>query len=247
MSTRRWFLPRTPDVLGALRAQTDATVAGLDALAEWAAGDEKAAARVRECEHLADDRKRELRLALSEAFSTPLEPEDIFQLSGGLDRVMNAAKNIVREAEVLGKAPDPPMAELAAALAEGTHHIADAFAALGEGGGTRRPPPPTPRSRASAASNAPTGQACWASPSRPTCTRSPRAASSTAVSRGRATAWWTSPSGSGTRSSRRAEKLGSDPVVCKDECPPHLVVQRLLRFPIRGDSSSPSNPSSSFA
>ena len=136
MSTRRWFLPRTPDVLGALRAQTDATVAGLDALAEWAAGDERAAARVRECEHLADDRKRELRLALSEAFSTPLEPEDIFQLSGGLDRVMNAAKNIVREAEVLGKAPDPPMAELAAALAEGTHHIADAFAALGEGGGT---------------------------------------------------------------------------------------------------------------
>jgi len=136
MSTRRWFLPRTPDVLGALRAQTDATVAGLDALAEWAAGDENAAARVRECEHLADDRKRELRLALSEAFSTPLEPEDIFQLSGGLDRVMNAAKNIVREAEVLGKAPDSPMAELAAALAEGTHHIADAFAALGEGGGT---------------------------------------------------------------------------------------------------------------
>ena len=153
MSTRRWFLPRTPDVLGALRAQTDATVAGLDALAEWAAGDERAAARVRECEHLADDRKRELRLALSEAFSTPLEPEDIFQLSGGLDRVMNAAKdifqisgglfgvmnaakNIVREAEVVGKAPDPPMAELAAALAEGTHHIAEAFAALGDGGGT---------------------------------------------------------------------------------------------------------------
>ena len=32
MSTRRWFLPRTPDVLGALRAQTDATVAGLAAL-----------------------------------------------------------------------------------------------------------------------------------------------------------------------------------------------------------------------
>ena len=157
MSTRRWFLPRTPDVLGALRAQTDATVAGLDALAEWAAGDEKAAARVRECEHLADDRKRELRLALSEAFSTPLEPEDIFQLSGGLDRVMNAAKNIVREAEVLGKAPDPPMAELAAALAEGTHHSPTRSRHLATAAGPRRPPPPTPRSRASAASSASTG------------------------------------------------------------------------------------------
>ena len=135
MTSGRWFLPHSPDVLGALRAQTAATVDGLDALAKWAAGDEVAAERVRECEHLADDRKRELRAALSEAFSTPLEPEDIFQLSTGLDRVMNAAKNIVREAEVLERRPDPPMAELAAALAEGTHHLAEAFAALGDGGG----------------------------------------------------------------------------------------------------------------
>ena len=82
----------SPDVLGALRAQTAATVDGLDALAAWAAGDLSAAARVRECEHIADDRKRELRAALSEAFSTPLEPEDLFQLSTGLDRVMNGGE-----------------------------------------------------------------------------------------------------------------------------------------------------------
>ena len=87
---------------------------------------------MRECEHIADDRKRELRAALSEAFSTPLEPEDLFQLSSGLDQVMNGAKNTVREAEVMGRAPDRPMAELAAALAEGTRHLADAFAALGK-------------------------------------------------------------------------------------------------------------------
>jgi hypothetical protein len=135
VTAKRWFLPRTPDVLGALRAQTAVTVEGLDALAAWAAGDEAAAERVRECEHLADDRKRELRAALSEAFSTPLEPEDIFQLSTGLDRIMNSAKYIVREAEVLGRRPDPPMAELAEALAEGTRHLAEAFAALGDGGG----------------------------------------------------------------------------------------------------------------
>jgi uncharacterized protein Yka (UPF0111/DUF47 family) len=135
VTTGRWFLPHSPDVLGALRAQTAATVDGLDALARWAAGDEAAAERVRECEHLADDRKRELRAALSEAFSTPLEPEDIFQLSTGLDRIMNSAKYIVREAEVLGRRPDPPMAELAAALAQGTRHLAEAFRALGDGGG----------------------------------------------------------------------------------------------------------------
>lgn len=135
MTTGRWFLPRTPDVLAALRAQTAVTVDGLDALAAWATGDEAAADRVRECEHVADDRKRELRAALSEAFSTPLEPEDIFQLSTGLDRVMNAAKNIVREAEVLSRRPDAAMAELAAALADGTRHLSEAFEALGDGGG----------------------------------------------------------------------------------------------------------------
>jgi uncharacterized protein Yka (UPF0111/DUF47 family) len=135
MTAKRWFLPRTPDVLGALRAQTAVTVEGLDALAAWAAGDEAAADRVRDCEHLADDRKRELRAALSEAFSTPLEPEDIFQLSTGLDTIMNSAKNIVRETEVLDRGPDPTMAELAQALAEGTRHLAEAFAALGDGGG----------------------------------------------------------------------------------------------------------------
>jgi uncharacterized protein Yka (UPF0111/DUF47 family) len=135
VNTGRWFLPRTPDVLAALRAQTAVTVDGLDALAAWATGDEAAADRVRECEHVADDRKRELRAALSEAFSTPLEPEDIFQLSTGLDRVMNAAKNIVREAEVLSRRPDAAMAELAAALADGTRHLSEAFEALGDGGG----------------------------------------------------------------------------------------------------------------
>jgi uncharacterized protein Yka (UPF0111/DUF47 family) len=133
MTANRWFLPRTPDVLGALRAQTAVTVDGLEALAAWTAGDLSAAARVRECEHIADDRKRELRAALSEAFSTPLEPEDLFQLSTGLDRVMNGAKNIVREAEVMGRAPDRPMVDLASALAEGTRHLSAAFGALGDG------------------------------------------------------------------------------------------------------------------
>jgi uncharacterized protein Yka (UPF0111/DUF47 family) len=155
VSSGRWFLPRNPDVLGALQAQTAATVDGLDALAAWAAGDEAAAERVRGCEHVADDRKRELRAALSEAFSTPLEPEDIFQLSTGLDLVMNAAKNIVREAEVLGRRPDPPMAELAAALAEGTRHLADAFTALGDGGG----PPATAAADAALESQRPVERA----------------------------------------------------------------------------------------
>ena len=65
MTTKpHWFLPDTPDVLGMLRQQLAVTIRGMDALVEWAHGDESAAARVRELEHEADDCKRELQLAL---------------------------------------------------------------------------------------------------------------------------------------------------------------------------------------
>ena len=37
----------------------------------------------------------------------------------------------------MGRAPDRPMVELAAALAEGTRHVSAAFAALGDSGGLR--------------------------------------------------------------------------------------------------------------
>ena len=127
----RWFLPQTPDVLGMLRAQMAITVTGIDSLVEWASGNARAVDRLRESEHEADDRKRELREALGVAFTTPLEPEDIFELSRGLDRVLNGAKNAVREAEVMQTAPDAAIAEMAAELADGTRQLAEAFQVLG--------------------------------------------------------------------------------------------------------------------
>jgi hypothetical protein len=127
---RAWFLPTTPDVLGMLESQAAITIEGMEALVSWAAGDTAAVDRLRDYEHQADDRKRELRQALTVAFTTPLEPEDLFELSRGLDRVLNGAKNAVREAEVMEAAPDAAMAEMAAELAEGTRELAAAIGAL---------------------------------------------------------------------------------------------------------------------
>ena len=133
MRLKRWFLPETPDVLAMLCAQADLTVQGMDALKAWANGDPAAADHLRGLGDEADDRKRELRAALTTAFTTPLDPEDIFELSRGLDEVLNNAKNAVREAEVMRAAPDAAIAEMTAELAEGTHHIADAFPGLSHG------------------------------------------------------------------------------------------------------------------
>ena len=136
MTRQRWFLPSAPDVLGKLREQTAITIEGMQALIAWSAGEPGAADRLRECEHRADDCKRELRAALSIAFTTPLEPEDIFELSTELDRVLNSAKNAVREAEVMGIGPDEAISKMAAELAAGLRDLSEAFDQLAAGART---------------------------------------------------------------------------------------------------------------
>jgi hypothetical protein len=128
MARTHWFLPQSPDVLGMLHEQAETTVAGIEELLAWGRGDATAAERLRAAEHRADKQKRALRGALTEAFSTPLEPEDVFELSRGLDEILNGAKNIVGEAEAMGSLPDAPTAEMSEELAKGTRRLADAFA-----------------------------------------------------------------------------------------------------------------------
>lgn len=129
---RHWFLPDSRDLLEMLRSQAATTVEGMEALVVWAEGDASAADRVRALEHRADAQKGELRDRLTEAFSTPLEPEDIFELSSGIDEVLNSAKNLVGEAEAMAIPPDPAIAEMAAEIAAGTGRIAEAIAKFGE-------------------------------------------------------------------------------------------------------------------
>ena len=109
---KRWFLPESPDLLGLLSEQGRITLAGLDALASWAQGDRAQQAVVRTCEHEADDARRKVLIAVKVSFVTPVAPEDVFELSERLDRVLNAGKDLVREAELLAMEPDPPMAEM---------------------------------------------------------------------------------------------------------------------------------------
>jgi uncharacterized protein Yka (UPF0111/DUF47 family) len=127
---RSWFLPERPDVLGMLRRQAAVTCDGMAALVGWANGEQDAAQRVRDCEHRADDTKRELRLALTNAFITPIDAEDLYVMSERLDAVLNGAKDTVRESEVMGIAPDESVAAMAALLADGARHLATAFERL---------------------------------------------------------------------------------------------------------------------
>ena len=132
MTRRHWFLPQTPDLLGMLRSQAKTTTKGLEELTAWGNGDDAAAQRLRALEHEADRQKGELRDELTAAFSTPLEPEDLFELSRGIDEVLNSAKNLVAEAEAMHASPDPAIAEMAAELTHGAERIEAAFGKFAE-------------------------------------------------------------------------------------------------------------------
>ncbi len=119
-------------MIGLLRAQTAVTVEAIEAVHAWAAGDDAAADRVRRLEHEADTRKHELRDALTQMFAPPLEPEDLFTLSQGIDVVLESAKNTVREAQLMGTQPDQAMIDMTAELMAGAGRLAEAFAALGD-------------------------------------------------------------------------------------------------------------------
>ncbi|MFO7571279.1 MAG: DUF47 family protein [Gaiellaceae bacterium] len=130
MKPSHWFLPEQPDVLGLLQRQIGVTRDGVDALAEWARGDESKADVVRSLEHKGDAHKRELEAALTTAFTTPLEPEDLYTLSRGIDWILNLSKDLVRESEVMEAPPDGAVAQMCERLAESVHLLAEAIDGL---------------------------------------------------------------------------------------------------------------------
>ena len=133
MTAKRWFLPDNPPLLDMLERQAATTMAGMDALVAWAGGDAEAGAAVRQHEHEADDQKRELWRSLRDAFSPPLDAEDLFTLSAELDEVLNSAKDLVREMEVMNLEPNDPTRTMVGLVAEAVQHLADAFSHLGSG------------------------------------------------------------------------------------------------------------------
>ena len=132
MSRERWFLPETPDVLGLLR--------------DAGRGDDRGRRRVRRVgrrrrgrrasgcatrSDRGDAAKRALLGALRAAFVTPLEPEDVFALSRGIDRILDYTRDLVSESEVMACPPDAVIAEMAGLLGEAVRHIDQALAHLG--------------------------------------------------------------------------------------------------------------------
>jgi hypothetical protein len=117
-------------VVALLITQGDVSVRAVASLSLWAHGELAQAQHVRALEHEADDARRAVLSALRRAFSTPIEPEDLFELSERLDAVVNQAKDLVREAEVLAMEPDSSMAAMADFVVVGVRELVSCFPLL---------------------------------------------------------------------------------------------------------------------
>jgi hypothetical protein len=104
-----WFLPHDEDVMLRLREQLDTVSESMDILGSWVHGTVAVDVAIRELRplvHTERQQRRGLHAAVRASFSTPLDPEDIFELGERLGVLLTSAYLLVREAEVSHTAPD---------------------------------------------------------------------------------------------------------------------------------------------
>jgi predicted phosphate transport protein (TIGR00153 family) len=129
----RIFEPRI-DFYALLNSHAQKVLDGMEALEQWfEAGAQERCQRVRDLENEADELKLELERKLVEAFVTPFDREDIYDLSARLDEVINSAKAVVREVEALHlDFDDSLLKEMVSTLVEGTRCLKQSFELLGK-------------------------------------------------------------------------------------------------------------------
>jgi hypothetical protein len=73
----------------------------------------------------------ELLASMSRSWSVWMEPEDVFALSRGIDRLLNYARDLIDESDAMACPPDARIAGMAAMVGGALRHIDAAVASLG--------------------------------------------------------------------------------------------------------------------
>lgn len=124
----------TVDFYALMNKHADKTLEGMRALVDWLEHEDSAerCQTVRDLETEADTIKFDIAKKLVESFITPMDREDIYDLSQRMDEVINSAKGIAREIEAFETKPSkhPEIIEMAAILVDGTQSLVTAIAGL---------------------------------------------------------------------------------------------------------------------
>lgn len=125
--------PQTPDFFQMLLEQSLQVTHSVNRLVEFMeTGDLEVGHMLKQDEHDADIIKVRNLHALNEAFSTPIDREDIYRAIMDLDEVVSYCKTTVNEMDVLGISPDQFMIDMSRLLLEGAESLTEGFAKLGK-------------------------------------------------------------------------------------------------------------------
>ncbi len=123
--------PKMADFFGALSSQSQHVAQTTGLLVEFMeTGDVVIGERIRQDEHDADRIKASNLHTLNEAFSTPIDREDLYRAIMHLDEITNYCKTTVNEMNVLGLSPDKFCLEMAMHIKMGTDALALGFSRL---------------------------------------------------------------------------------------------------------------------
>lgn len=124
--------PKTPDFFKLLTEQCAQVSHSVSDLVEFMkTGDKELGKKIKQDEHEADLIKMRNIHILNEAFSTPIDREDIYRAITDLDRIVTYCKTTVSEMDVLGVTPDTFIVEKSKLLQEGVDALVAGFGKLG--------------------------------------------------------------------------------------------------------------------
>ena len=125
------IFPKMPDFFTMLSNQCEQVAKTAGLLVEFMeTADHEVGRQIRKDEHEADRVKISNLHTLNEAFSTPIDREDLYRAIMDLDEIVNYCKTTVSEMEVLGLAPDKHCLEMAMHIKLGTDALVHGFAKL---------------------------------------------------------------------------------------------------------------------
>lgn len=124
--------PKAPDFFHMLTEQNIKVAHTVDLLVDYMEhGDPAIAEALKQNVHEADVIKVRNLHELNEAFSTPIDREDIYRAIMSLDDIVMYCKTTVHEMDVLGVAPDGFMRDISRHIKEGVDALANGFGKLG--------------------------------------------------------------------------------------------------------------------
>lgn len=123
--------PKIPDFFAMLTEQANKVMHTLDLLVEYMEHDGPEVADALKLDvHEADHIKARNLHELNDAFSTPIDREDIYRAIMALDDIVVYCKTTVHEMDVLGVKPDPFMRDISQGIKEGVEALTKGFALL---------------------------------------------------------------------------------------------------------------------